>query len=276
VKTILVPFHQDGLPAAVLDTACLFARRFDAYIEGLPFDFVPAEYVAVDLFGGGWVPPSENELRENAAVSRRMFEDYMIRHGVSRTDGSMSTFSFGWRSPGQQNLSIAELSRIFDITVFSRPSPPAIPSLRLMLEATLFEGGRSILVAPPTAPRTIGEHVLIAWNCSTETARTVALAMPILSRATQVTVLTVVGGTVSGPAGTELTSHLRANGVPATEMTVTPARSTGEEILEQCQKLGCDLIIKGAYTQSRFRQMIFGGATSHILSATQTPVFMAH
>jgi hypothetical protein len=29
------------------------------------------------------------------------------------------------------------------------------------------------------------------------------------------------------------------------------------------QSLGCDLLIKDAYTQSRLRQMIFGGATRH-------------
>ena len=34
--------------------------------------------------------------------------------------------------------------------------------------------------------------------------------------------------------------------------------------------------MKGAYTQSRLRQMILGGATSHILANTTLPVFMAH
>ena len=40
--------------------------------------------------------------------------------------------------------------------------------------------------------------------------------------------------------------------------------------------MGADLLIKGAYTQSRLRQMIFGGPTSHILSAAELPVFFAH
>ena len=38
----------------------------------------------------------------------------------------------------------------------------------------------------------------------------------------------------------------------------------------------CDLLIKGAYTQSRLRQMIFGGATRHILAHASLPVLMAH
>ena len=39
---------------------------------------------------------------------------------------------------------------------------------------------------------------------------------------------------------------------------------------------GADLLLKGAYTHSRLRQMIFGGATSHILGAAELPVIMAH
>ena len=35
-------------------------------------------------------------------------------------------------------------------------------------------------------------------------------------------------------------------------------------------------LVKGAYTNSRLRQVIFGGATSHILAEAQLPVLMAH
>jgi nucleotide-binding universal stress UspA family protein len=50
----------------------------------------------------------------------------------------------------------------------------------------------------------------------------------------------------------------------------------GEAILSEAASIGADLLIKGAYTQSRLRQMIFGGATSHILAAAEIPVFFAH
>jgi len=41
-------------------------------------------------------------------------------------------------------------------------------------------------------------------------------------------------------------------------------------------EVGGDLLIKGGYTQSRLRQMIFGGATSQILAHAEIPVLMAH
>jgi nucleotide-binding universal stress UspA family protein len=53
-------------------------------------------------------------------------------------------------------------------------------------------------------------------------------------------------------------------------------RTTGEAVLAVAQSLNCDLLVKGAYTQSRLRQLIFGGATRHILGHATLPVLMAN
>jgi nucleotide-binding universal stress UspA family protein len=82
---------------------------------------------------------------------------------------------------------------------------------------------------------------------------------------------------VPGPSIKDALGHLEANGIVATEKTVTGARNRqGEAILAEAAAIGADLLIKGAYTQSRLRQMIFGGATSHILASAELPVFFAH
>jgi len=145
------------------------------------------------------------------------------------------------------------------------------------LEAALFESGRPILIAPPSAPQKLGDNILIAWNSSTETARTVEAATPFLHKAQRVVVLEVEGGSVPGPSGEELARSLRINGIEAEKMLAKPDRRTaGEVILERAASIGCDLLVKGAYTQSRLRQMIFGGQTSHILGNATIPVLMAH
>src|SRR5262249_56702037 len=96
----------------------------------------------------------------------------------------------------------------------------------------LSEGGRPVLSAPPGAQRGLGEKVLIAWNGSTEQARATALAMPLLERASRVTVLTVEGGTVPGPTGAQVARYLQRNGIPAEPITVSPEKkSTGEALL---------------------------------------------
>jgi nucleotide-binding universal stress UspA family protein len=150
------------------------------------------------------------------------------------------------------------------------PRPPTV-------EAALFESGRPVLLVPPTPPATLGTTVVIAWNRSTETARTVALAMPLLAKAQRVVVIDFEDWGVSGPSTEDLSHTLARNGLPVETRTVpNPHGHTGEAILSAAGSLGCDLLVKGAYTQSRLRQFIFGGATSHILSNTTVPLLMAH
>ena len=86
--------------------------------------------------------------------------------------------------------------------------------------------------------------------------------MPLLLKAQSVYVLTIENFMVDGPPGELLARNLRQHGVKAEAVTRPNARTPGEAVLDQTAKLGGDLLIKGAYTQSRLRQMIFGGATS--------------
>ena len=144
-------------------------------------------------------------------------------------------------------------------------------------ETALFEGGRPILLAPPTAPTSLGEAILVAWNGSTETARAVAFAMPFLRTAQRVRVVSVEGGTVPGPSAEDLARSLACEGVEADWRALPAGRRTpGETFLSEAKEFGCDLLIKGAYTQSRLRQMIFGGPTSHLLAHADLPLLMAH
>ncbi|NNC01153.1 universal stress protein, partial [Corallococcus exiguus] len=114
---------------------------------------------------------------------------------------------------------------------------------------------------------------MIAWNRSTETARAVAASMPLLHKARRVIVLELEGWGSSGPGGADLARSLRLHGISAEAMTAPdPSNKPGDTILAEATALGCDLLVKGAYTQSRLRQMFFGGATSHILASTTIPV----
>ena len=134
-----------------------------------------------------------------------------------------------------------------------------------------------MLITPDQAGATIGEHCVIAWNGSTETARTIALSMPVLLKATRVTVLSIEGWSVPGPDGAQVARHLVRNGIDASARTAAPeGRAPGQAIVEEARGEGADLLVKGAYTQSRLRQLVFGGATRHILYGADLPVLMAH
>ena len=98
-----------------------------------------------------------------------------------------------------------------------------------------------------------------------------------LARAHRIVVTDFEDWGVPGPTAQDLSRTLARNGLPVEARTVPNTHGrAGEAILSAATSLGCDLLVKGAYTQSRLRQLILGGATSYILSNTTLPVLMAH
>ncbi|MCC5977320.1 MAG: universal stress protein [Salinarimonas sp.] len=278
MKTILLPTAPHDLMQATMETALRFAQSCEAYIEGFALRPPLAEIVSVDMVMGLTWAADERGDAEGEAQARQIFEDFMKAHDVPRDAGSMGKLCWRWNAdaPAGDEF-VGSHSRIFDLTVLGKPGQRAAGPRMATLEAVLFEGGRPVLIAPEKPPATIGETILIAWNGSTETAHVVAMAMPLLYRAKRIVVLTAEGAMVPGPSGDQLAKALRRHGLEVESVALQSGKGhPGQVILNHAEEIGCDLLIKGAYTQSRIRQMIFGGATSHILANARIPVFMAH
>ncbi len=261
-----------------LQTALGLARQFDSYIEGFALRVAIPTAFAIGDVGAVPIPAFEQDFAESEKHGRSLFESFMREHGVPY-GGDTKALSSGWsRDAPEGDHFVGSHGRVFDVIVLGRPGRDPRGPRMTTLEAGLFESGRPVLIAPPRPQPKMGTNVLIAWNCSTEQARATAFALPILKRAGRVVVLTVEGGAaVPGPTGQQLCRYLQLNEVPARPLTVgLDGRLTGEVILAHAKALGCDLLIKGAYTQSRLRQMIFGGTTRYILSNAELPVLMAH
>ena len=280
MKTILVPTEHNAAMASALDAALLLAQKFGSCIEGFPLRPAVADMVAMDPDAGlTMVAVKENDA-DMVRQAEDLFRAFMERHGIKPQagDASPAAPSWAWNSsaPSGQDF-VGSHGRVFDIIVLARPGEEWQSPSMVTLESALFESGRPVLISPPDSPRSLATNILIAWNRSTEQARTTAFAMPLLRLAQRITILTVEGSTVAGPSGEQMARSLRMNGIAAEPMTLTAGkRSAGEVILAKAAELGCDLIVKGAYTQSRLRQMIFGGTTRDILAHAKLPVLMAH
>ena len=281
MKTILVPTEHNASMLSALDAALLLAQKFGSCIEGFPLRPAVADIVAMDPDAGlTMIAVKENDA-DMVRQSEEVFRTFMERHDVPRrADEAPEAASLSWAwlpsAPSGHDF-VGSYGRVFDVIVLARPGGEWQSPSMVTLESALFESGRPVLIAPPNSPPSLATNVLIAWNRSTEQARAMAFAMPILRLAQRITILTVEGSTVAGPSGVEMARSLRMNGIAADPITLTAGkRSAGEAILAKAEELNCDLIVKGAYTQSRLRQMIFGGATRHILAHAELPVLMAH
>lgn len=279
MKTILVPMENHDMQSA-LQTALLLGQRNKGYIEGFALRWQVIELVGgIDAMGGLPLDRFKEDIEEEAKKAKQIFEMFMQEHGVPRSTETTGSVSFGWLDHAAEGEGfIGSYGRVFDVIVMNRRDARSSPMHDRAIESGLFESGRPILLSPPSPPSQIATNVLIAWNCSTEQARAIALAMPLLQKADRITVLTVIGGTgVPGPSAEQLIRYLHRNGIVAKAMRVElDGRNTGETILATAQSLGCDLLIKGAYTQSRLRQWIFGGATQHVLGNAALPVLLAN
>ncbi len=251
MKTILVPMENHEAMRAALDAALLLARRCNSYIEGFALPVRTLEYVGLDIVVG--VPVDTEGLEQEAEKSRLIFDSFMQEHGVPRSTKTTEGLSYGWldTAPESENF-VGSYGRVFDVIVMNCPDETSSGLYRRAIELGLFESGRPILLAPPSPPQQIASNVLIAWNRSTEQARAIALALPLLQRADRITVLTVNGGAeVPGPSAERLMQYLKRNEIIAEPMTVELGDgNTGEAILAAAGSLNCDLLIKGAYTQS--------------------------
>jgi nucleotide-binding universal stress UspA family protein len=276
MKTILIPTEDHDCMPAVFDAARLIARTFDSYMEGFAVRPAVGTYVTVEPVSSLAISGAFDE--DTAREAQANFERYMQSHNVPRAGDGPTVFSWNWpRSEAADDAALGTYGRVFDLIVLGRPGRDVENPRMPPLEAALFESGKPVLIVPKKSPMSIGRQILLAWNGSTEQAHTNAFAMPFLQRAEHVTVLAIEGHTTDGPSGEQATQHLRRNGVNATPLIVKEgSRSDGEVILEHAASLGCDLLVKCAYTQSRLRQMIFGGATRHILANATLPVLMAH
>jgi nucleotide-binding universal stress UspA family protein len=269
MKSILVPLRTNEDIESVLDHAVTVARRFDSYIEGMVVE--PVFQIAVGEAMAA-VPAYDTQMleewRARAKAVHAKFDAIMRQAGVSA----------GWQEfRGIESNFVGEYGRLFDLIVIGRSPSDDVGEVTETCEAALFDSGRPVLLAPGKPVKALGETVVISWNGSTETARTIALGRPFLDAAKSVFVLTVEGATVSGPTGEQVAAYLARRGIEAKALTAAPGeRSQGEAILEETAALGADLLLKGAYTHSRLRQMVFGGPTKHILSHAALPVLMAH
>ncbi len=279
MKTILVPTQNIPSMASALETAVLLAQRTGAYIEGVPLWFGVPEFVVAELATGFSMEIYRARRDDETGGARALFETFMWEHGIPATGAKADGPSFGWFdevSPGESL--VGSYGRVFDVIVMNRLDADSPGPYNRAIESALFESGRPVLLAPPAAPRQIATNVMIHWNGSTEQARATAFAMPLLHSASRVTVLTVIGGQdVPGPSAEQVRRQLRYNGIAAEPVSVElEGRSTGEAVLAAAAAQGSDLLIKGAFTRSRLRQMVFGGATSHIMQFADLPVLMAH
>jgi len=280
---ILVPMTGTPGDAAALAAAFLVGRPH-AHVDAL---FVrPDPRDAVPLFGEGItgalvddiMRAAESDGVKHAGAARAVFETAVADAGATVADRpGASGLTASFRSAtGRAEEIVPRAARVRDLAVFSRSGAKRDVERQVAMEAALLSGGRPVLLAPDEAPAAIGRVVAVAWNGSRESARAVSSAMPMLSRAEKVVVLTAETSETQAGAAGGLSEYLSWHGLAAEARTFKPAGAVGAAIMDAATAAGADLLVMGGYGHSRVREMVLGGVTRWMVENGGLPVLMAH
>ena len=147
-----------------------------------------------------------------------------------------------------------------------------------VLEAALMDTGRPLLVTPLHVPQTLLGTIVIAWKDTPEAAHAVAAALPLLERAEQVVIVSVVKE--DDPREYSSDRLLRSlrwhNPNTIVRQLGRERRKPVDVMLREAERLQASLIVMGGYSHSRLREVVFGGFTNRILAGVDIPVLMAH
>lgn len=286
-RTILACLSDADTAPATLGLALLVGRNHAAHIEALHVRIDPSS--AIPLVGEGMsgamveemLTIAEKQATERSRGIRALFDQICTRQGIAQTEtpSSEPTLSAHWREEiGREEEVLAETGRLSDLLVLSRPLPDNdVPSI-MTLNAALMESGRPLLLAPPALPTGIGRKVAVFWNGSIESARAVGAALPFLRQAEEVIILSAREEEATSPG--ELVKYLAWHGIPAGKHCFPASSAAGGQVaqilLDEAVTRGADLVVMGAYTHSRLRQLIMGGVTRHVLHFAKLPVLLCH
>lgn len=147
-------------------------------------------------------------------------------------------------------------------------------------EGLVFESGRPVLLLPEAdVSRLAFGRIAVAWDGSRLAARALADAMPLCRKARSVAIVRVTGEKDLSSAGTasDIVRHLALHGIDAEPYDIAlEGRDVAATLQSFCERDGRELLVMGAYGQSRAREFILGGVTRSILGGPRLPILISH
>lgn len=286
IKNMLVPVGDIERDEGAIGTALTLTQEFGGhadcmFVTGDVSDVIPAG--AMGLFESVQVQIKQeydHGRDEKQKLARQRFDDMLEERNIDYREMALPAElpSASWEiATGLASEIVAMRGGAYDMVVVGRPVRDQTTVAELAAEAALFRTGRPVLIAPPKTPKSIGEAVVIGWNRSASSARSISAALPLLLMSRSVTIVTVTTGAKTGPSPQDMAKYLSWHEVQAEVVEIPPDhRLVGEVLLEEAERVSADLLVMGAYSHSRLRELILGGVTRYVLQNADLPVLMAH
>lgn len=285
-RKILVPLTGAGRDAHVLAAAFDIAKAFGGHVAGVYVKPDAAEvlpYLGEGISAGviQEIMDASNEVAaRSSAAARAGLEHAAKAAGASVQAPAQAGVGVGGSfhlRVGMGEEVIAQEARLSDLSVFDLPGENKDYTLRAMLESTLLNGRKPVLLAPRGLSAIVGKKIAVGWDGGAAAAHAVSEAIPLMKHAEAIEILNVTSGPIDTVQMDALRDYLRLHGLNPVEHGINPGgQGTASALLDGAGRAGAGLLVIGGYGHSRLRELVLGGVTRYVLANATMPVFMAH
>lgn len=275
-RNIMVHIPSERPVRPVIDVAIALTLARRSHLDAVAIGYESMGAIGMMVESGGAAVAAlmgaEQERameRANAAIS------------VFEIEARLAEIPYGTRAlaviPAEAGQSIGALARLYDLCVVLQPEASFSSYDNAIPQEILFNSGGPMLMVPYIHKGSIDtRHVGIAWDGSRLAARAVRDAMPFLTTARAVTVITV-NQKDAEVSSDQLVSHLARRGIRAHVERLTADRGNVHGILLSiAAESNIGLLVMGGFGHSRLQERILGGVTRGMFESMTVPVLMSH
>lgn len=291
IRNVLAVLSDAASGRATLESAIRVGRHLDCHVDAMHVRSDPAAALPLvgEAMSGAMVDEmmgvAEKEAGQRAGKVRAVYDDVLKTHNLTNADAAArgpAGFGVTWmEAAGVEEQVVALRGCRADLIIVGRPKGETETAALMTLNAALMQSGRAVIAAPPTPkegtlPMGPFKKIAVFWNGSTEATRAVQAALPFLRRADEVTILRVEEEEWYAETG-DLEAHLAYHGVHTVVSKVLPREvRTGRSLLFATGDINADMMVMGAYTRSKLRQLILGSVTGYVMQHAILPVLLCH
>jgi nucleotide-binding universal stress UspA family protein len=273
--TVMVSLALDQSNEARLEAAGQIAERFDAGIVGIAAaQFSPPLYFTSGEQAQNLIDQGQGSIKKRISELEAQFRE-AVKNRARHVE---------WRCANDFPARyVLQEARCADLIVSGGPSnalsdPFAVASPKDLV----MQAGRPLFIVPDNVDWLDLRSVLVAWKDTVEARRAIADSLPMLRKAKDVTVAEIVEAGDSRSAARsrvrDVVAWLSRHGVSASELV--PDKNGDRDATVQLDGIAADVgagvVVAGAYGHSRFRELILGGMTQHLITQSKRCVLLSH
>ncbi len=281
MRSIGIPVADRPECVIALDVAFSLAQTLKADING--YHIVPNRRVSKsldlqNLQPEAWPDITEVEAKAAAESARKLFESmadsyqYKVtsKHGTTNSPHAI----FKDKSGSPEKL-IPLFGPVNDMLVVSRPKSKGNNKAAIIMMSALLYTATPVMVLPQKKIKPKMKRIAIAWNNGRAEGILTRAMVPVLQAADEVVFITEGKDHQEGPSAKEMMDFLKAYGIKSRLKRIT-GKKTAESLVSTAKAEKADIMLCGAYSRGRTRQVLFGGVTQHLLTKTDFPVVLLH